>query len=141
MLCVGVLKAAPAANALMAAQHTCTKTESATAAVISYSPDPLPLHYFLPVWMSSAECVSGLQGPSSWAEQLSCVTFSPLLCISGSLLYFGLACLQGSLIFPSPPQSMWPLCATHSVNSLTPQGTSNSLPLPLSPPTLPLRAA
>lgn len=108
MLCVGVLKAAPAANALMAAQHTCTKTESATAAVISYSPDPLPLHYFLPVWMSSAECVSGLQGPSSWAEQLSCVTFSPLLCISGSLLYFGLACLQGSLIFPSPPNPCGP---------------------------------
>lgn len=139
MLCVGVLKAAPATNALMAAQHTCTKTESATAAVISHSPDPLPLHYFLPVWMSSAECVSGLQGPSSWAEQLGCVTFSPLLCISGSLLDFGLACLQGSLI--PPPQSMWPFCATHSVNSPTPQGTANSLPLPLSPPTFPLRAA
>ncbi len=50
MLCVGVFKAAPAVNALMVEAHTATKTESATAAVISLSPDPLPLHYFLPMW-------------------------------------------------------------------------------------------
>ena len=95
-------------NALCGRSQGCTCRECFNGGthVLRLSQPPLlsfpTLHYFLPVWMSSAECVSGLKGPSSWAEQLSYVTFSPLLCISGSLLYFGLACLQGSLISPPP---------------------------------------
>lgn len=94
-------QAVPAASALMSAAHTHSNWVSRRRrrhCHLFLSPDPLPIHYFLLMWRSSAQCVSGPKPLSAWTEQLSCLLFSHLL------LGFGRSCI-GKLHVPTSSPS------------------------------------
>lgn len=99
---MGGFEAAPAANLLMAPVHACLVrlTKPHLLSFPSLLPSPLFPHRVEELLNVSPGKKKNL---SSQTEQLGCVTFSPLLCISGFLLYFGPVCGEASYFSPPYP--------------------------------------